>query len=321
VRVAAEHRTLAIAAVLAVCGAAALARPAAQPYADAAGAEAPPRAAKKGDRDDPWRRRVRAAARYARSRTGVVSFAVVDEDGDVRAHRGGAPYSSASLVKAMLLVAYLRSARGRDLDAGERSLLEPMIRVSENDAADAIMARVGTGGLARLARRARMRRFEPSEAWGGSQVTARDQARFFARLERLLPRRHRDYGLDLLASVASSQSWGIPRAAPKRWRVHFKGGWFPTGGGWRVHQAALLRRGDREVALAVLTEGGPSLGYGAATIRGVARRLLRRYRGAGGFAPSSRRVSSAWMTSSRRVRKLTKQVRMQGRPSTIAEAR
>ena len=233
--------------------------------------------AKKSDREPSWRQRVRAAERYARSRTGRVSFAIVDERGRVRGHRGGARYSSASLVKAMLLVAYLRSARGRGLDHSERGLLEPMIRVSDNDAADAIMARVGAGGLARLARRARMRRFVPSEAWGGSQVAARDQAEFFARLRRLLPERHRSYGLDLLASVTAGQRWGIPGAAPNGWQVHFKGGWFPGDGGWRVHQAALLRRGDRELALAVLTEGGPDLGYGAATIRGVARRLLRGY--------------------------------------------
>ena len=243
--------------------------------ADAEPAGAKP--AKKKDREPSWRERIRAAVRYARSRTGRVSFAIVDERGRVRGHRGGARYSSASLVKAMLLVAYLRSARSRDLDHSERALLEPMIRVSDNDAADAIMARVGAGGLARLARRARMRRFVPSEAWGGSQVTARDQAEFFDRLRRLLPDRHRSYGLGLLDSVTADQRWGIPRAAPKGWRVHFKGGWFPGDGGWRVHQAALLRRGDRELALAVLTEGGPGLGYGAATIRGVARRLLRGY--------------------------------------------
>ena len=44
-----------------------------------------------------------------------------------------------------------------------------------------------------------------------------------------------------------------------------------------MHQAALLRRGDRRLSIAVLTEGGPSLGYGAGTITGVTRRLLRGY--------------------------------------------
>ena len=273
----ARYRRPPIALAAAVAVAAALTLAAAPGAAVADGERAGARAAKKADGEHPWRKRVRSAERYARSRTGRVSFAIVDEGGRVRGHRGGARFSSASLVKAMLLVAYLRSVRGRELDDSERGLLGPMIRVSDNGAADQIMGRVGTGGLARLARRARMRRFSPSEAWGGSQVTARDQARFFDRLRRLLPDRHRGYGLDLLASITADQRWGIPRAAQKRWRVHFKGGWYPGDGGWRVHQAALLRRGDREVGLAVLTEGGPSLGYGAATIRGVARRLLRGY--------------------------------------------
>ena len=59
--------------------------------------------------------------------------------------------------------------------------------------------------------------------------------------------------------------------------MHFKGGWTPAGGGWRVNQSALLRKGDRRFAIAVLTEGDPSLGYGATTISGVTRRLLRGY--------------------------------------------
>ena len=122
-----------------------------------------------------------------------------------------------------------------------------------------------------------MKRFIPNEVWGGSQITARDQAEFFSRIRDLVPERHRDYALGLLRRVVSGQRWGIPRGNPKGWRVHFKGGWTPSGGGWRVHQAALLERGDRQFSLAVLTEGGPSLGYGAATIRGVAQRLLRGY--------------------------------------------
>ena len=233
----------------------------------------------KGKATNPWSARVRQAAGYARGRLGSVSFALVDERGRIHGSNRGARYSSASLVKAMLLVAYLNhgGVRGRRLRAADRRLLGPMIRVSDNDAADAVYERVGVGGLARLARRAGMRRFQPNAVWGGCQVTARDQARFFSRIESLTPRRHRRYALGLLRRIAAIQRWGIPRATPGGWRVHFKGGWFKDPYGWRVHQAALLRQGRRRLAVAVLTAGSPSLGYGAATIQGVTARLFAGY--------------------------------------------
>jgi hypothetical protein len=226
----------------------------------------------------PWRSRVRDAAAFARGRSGDVSFALVDERGRIHGFNPGIRYSSASLVKAMLLVAYLRQVRGRALHGVDRALLAPMIRVSDNDAATAVYDRVGPDGLTRLARRAGMHRFVADPVWGGCQVTARDQARFFFHLRELTPRRHRDYALRLLRRVIPAQSWGIPRARPAGWRVHFKGGWFPDDDGWRVHQGALLRRGGRHLALAVLTRGNPGLGYGAGTIQGIAARLLRGYR-------------------------------------------
>jgi hypothetical protein len=190
------------------------------------------------------------------------------------------PYSSASLVKAMLLVAYLeqRSVRHRGLHDAERRLLGPMIRVSDNDAASAIYERVGQGGLLRVARHAGMRRFVPNPVWGGCQVTARDQARLFSRVRRLIPQRHRTYAMGLLRRIVSYERWGIPRGSPAGWRVYFKGGWFNDEDGWRVHQAARLERGGRRIAIAILTRGNPDLGYGAATITGVTARLLRGYR-------------------------------------------
>jgi hypothetical protein len=228
----------------------------------------------------PWHKRVRDATHFLAGRTGSASFAVVDERGRTHGFRRGVQYSSASLVKAMLLVAYLdrKDVRHRALRGSERHLLGPMVRVSDNDAASAIYERVGMGGLNRLAHRAGMRRFIAYPVWGGCQVTARDQARFFSRIRSLLPRRHRAYGLGLLHRIVSYERWGIPQGAPPRWRLYFKGGWFRDDDGWRVHQAALLREGKRRFSIAVLTRGSPSLEYGAATIAGVTARLLRGYR-------------------------------------------
>lgn len=227
----------------------------------------------------PWRARLRSAAHFARGRTGAVSFAVVDERGHIHGFHRGAPYRSASLVKAMLLVAYLSRHRVRDrrLHGSERRVLGPMIRRSDNGAASRIHATVGSRGLRRVARRAGMTRFTPNRVWGGSLITAGDQARFFFRIRGLVPERHRSYALGLLRRIVSGQRWGLPHARPRGWAIHFKGGWYPAGGGWRVHQGALLRKGGRRLSIAVLTEGGPSLGYGASTLAGVERRVLRGY--------------------------------------------
>jgi hypothetical protein len=141
-----------------------------------------------------------------------------------------------------------------------------------------VYERIGPGALARLAGRAGMTHFDANPVWGGCQVTARDQARFFARIRALLPKLHRKYGLGLLRQIVSYQRWGIPQGAPGGWRLYFKGGWFREDDGWRVHQASLLRRGNRRISIAVLTRGSPSLEYGAATIAGVTARLLHGYR-------------------------------------------
>jgi Beta-lactamase enzyme family len=221
-----------------------------------------------------WHQRVRDAVQFLHSRAGAASFAVVDERRRVHGRGADVPYSSASLVKAMLLVAYLRDVRNRKLRRSERELLAPMIRVSDNDAATAVYERVGPDGLVRLAQRAGMRGFVPNPVWGGCQLTARDQASLFSRIRRLVPRLHRRYALGLLRGIVSYQRWGVPQGAPRGWRLYFKGGWFQDDEGWRVHQAARLERGGRHLSIAVLTRGNPSLEYGAATIAGVTSRLL-----------------------------------------------
>lgn len=221
---------------------------------------------------------VAAARRYLKRRTGYTAFATVDSQGRIGGAHLHRTFVSASVVKAMLLVAYLRmlEAEHRGLDAGSRALLTPMIEVSDNDAAAAVWYRVGEGRVRALARRARMTDFSVSGYWANAQISAADQARFFFHMERAIPRRFRPFARRLLSHIVEYESWGIPAVArPRGWRTYFKGGWRGTDRGQLVHQAARLQRPRARVAIAVLTDGDPSMSYGIETIEGVAARLLR----------------------------------------------
>jgi zinc D-Ala-D-Ala dipeptidase len=223
----------------------------------------------------PSRSRVRAARNWIRGRTGA-SFALIDSRGHAYGWAPRRRYVSASVVKAMLLVAYLRQLGNRFPGPADRAVLGPMIRWSDNDAANAIYSRVGDPGLLDLARRARMRDLTVAGYWGNVFFSAADQARFFRRFGRLTPRASRGYARRLLSSIVPAQRWGFSRFAERAgWRTFFKGGWRPTDAGQLVHEAARFERDGRSFSLAVLTDGNPSHEYGTATLRGVAKRLFR----------------------------------------------
>jgi Beta-lactamase enzyme family len=213
---------------------------------------------------------------YARERGGLVSLAVIDSEGHMHSFEGERAYVSASVVKALLLAAELNrlEAAGLPLDDGTRALLNQMIAVSDNDAADAIYSRVGDGGLYDVARRAGMESFSVAGYWSNAQITAEDMARFMWRLDHVLAGPHREFGLGLLGGIAASQRWGIPHGAGPEWEVRFKGGWRSTDHGELVHQAAELRSADERLAVAILTDAQPSQPYAAETLRGVADRLV-----------------------------------------------
>ena len=222
---------------------------------------------------------MRKAQEFAAAAPGTVAFAVLDGEAGLRGFDEDRAFSSASVSKALLLAAELRQIGDDEVDEGTRGLLESMIRFSDNDAASSVYAMVGDGGMADVAERAGMRSFEPTPGyWGGAQVTAADLARFFFRLRRAFPDRHRELGMRLLATITSAQRWGIPAAAPGRWKIYFKGGWRPAGttetSGSVTHQAALLRdRDGRRLGLAILTDLAPG-GTSYEVLEGITARLL-----------------------------------------------
>jgi hypothetical protein len=219
---------------------------------------------------------IAAAVSFLDSRSGSTALAVVDSQGRLAGVRLHEHFRTASVVKAMMLVAYLQmlGAQRRGLDTGDRALLYPMIHVSDNNAASAVLGRVGGGALARVARQAGMTDYAPAIGWWAfTQTSAADQARFFAALPQLIPSQFYGYARGLLSGIDRSQSWGVPSVARPRWQVFFKGGWLPMEKVF--NQVARLERPGVTFTIAVLTAGEPSMGYGEQTIKGVTGTLLR----------------------------------------------
>lgn len=220
---------------------------------------------------------MRAAIAYAQTRAGDITFAVRTR-GSFYGYREDHQEWSASILKAMLMVAYLDgpSVANRPLSSADTSLLEPMITMSDNNAADRVDTIVGTGGLDALAARAGMHGFAATAPiWGESLITAANQTWFFLHLDSYVVPRHRAYALHLLSSITPSQRWGIGQVAPAGWKLYFKGGW-GSGTGLIDSQVALLSRGCSRFSIAVLTMHDPSHDYGKETLAGMFARLLHR---------------------------------------------
>jgi hypothetical protein len=221
---------------------------------------------------------VARTAGYLATRTGRTAFAVMDSEGRLSGVHLHWTFVSASVVKAMLLVAYLRrlNAEGRHyVDSYSNSFLYPMINVSDNSAATQTWSIVGNAGLYAVARAAHMTDYSVYTDWASSQISAADQARFFLEMDSLIPHEFVGYANRLLSTIAAYESWGIPAVArPRGYEVFFKGGWRTTGLGQLVHQVARLQGDGRAFSIAVMTDGDPSMGYGIDTIEGITASLL-----------------------------------------------
>ncbi len=223
----------------------------------------------------PSRAAVAAAVRYLDGRAGRTSLAVLDSRGRMGGVHLREHFRSASVVKVMFLTAFLQhlEAVHRPISALDNALLYPMIHISDNNAASAVLARVGNPAVARVAREASMQDYAPGVGWWAyTQTSAADQARFFAALARLIPHRFWPYARGLLAGIEPLQSWGVPQIARPRWQVFFKTGALPSEG--LFNETARLERPGVTFTISVFTTGDPSMAYGEETIRGVAEALL-----------------------------------------------
>jgi hypothetical protein len=216
------------------------------------------------------------AGGFLQARTGRTAFAVVDSAGRLEGLHVHEHFETASVVKVMLMTAYLQrlAAHHASLQRADKTLLYPMIHVSDNAAASAVLAVVGQGALARVAREAGMSDYAPGVGWWAyTQTSPADQAQLFFMLGRLIPPRFYGYARYLMSTIEAEQSWGIPEVARPAWQVFFKTGQLPEQG--LFNEVALLERGPVRFAAAVFTDSDPSMAYAHETIAGVGARLLR----------------------------------------------
>jgi hypothetical protein len=214
-----------------------------------------------------------AATRYLRNWGHVAALAVVDSQGNLLGFHEHRRFASASVVKAMLLVQYLRTHQR--ISAGLHADLSRMIVLSDNAATDRVFGLVGARGLRQLAVAAGMRSFVPASPWAVCQTTAADQARFFAGMDKLVPKARRHLVRGLLSTFGPYRGWGIPRLAVRLgWRPFFKDGWIHTSRGESLLQVVRLERGRLSTTVAVFTDGQPTPGYGVNLSREVGWLLL-----------------------------------------------
>jgi len=227
-----------------------------------------------------WKPGFSDALNYAQSRAGVITFALRTPH-HVWAYRPNHTEPSASVIKAMILVAYLDlpDVRYRKLSSGERDEVSRMIEYSDDQAAnDIFYNHVGFDGLNRLASKVHMKHFSTHpggfEAWGRTSIAAADQTKLFLHLEHYIAPRHRSLALHLLNSIQPGYGrWGIWDVSTPGWSLYEKSGW-GAGTGWVDSQSALLKRGKMRLALTILTHNDPDHTYGMNTLRGIAGRLL-----------------------------------------------
>jgi hypothetical protein len=228
---------------------------------------------------------IHRAESYLGSRGGHTALAVVTTEGREYGIRLHDRFITGSLVKAMLLVAYLRrlDAMGQhSVDPTSNSILYPMINVSDNNAATRCWSVVGNAGLYSVAHAAGMTDFSVDTSaswgseWGAALLSAADQARFFFEMDSLIPKEFVGYARNLLSTISSADTWGIPTVArPLGYQVFFKAGWRPSPDIFLVHQAARLEGHGRTFAMAVMTDGDNGMGDGISKIEGTTGALLR----------------------------------------------
>ncbi|MEU1013701.1 serine hydrolase [Streptomyces sp. NPDC005890] len=222
---------------------------------------------------------------------GHATAAVLDLDGTGGTpvlHGEDRPYDTASIVKVDILAALLLQAQdaGRQLTAQERKRAEPMIRRSDNAAANALWRQIGrASGLAAANKRLGLTSTMggPGGKWGLTRTTASDQIRLLRAVFGAggtvragsggLDARSRAYVRTLMSKVVPEQSWGVSAAGTEDSGRALKNGWLErnTTGLWDVNSVGRVTVKGHRYLVAVLSDGSASMDDGVSLVERTAR--------------------------------------------------
>ncbi len=229
---------------------------------------------------------------FLATREGRVSVAVIDlNDSSAYTYGRADRYELASVGKVAILVTFLERARLERLEItpSEWQLLHDMVTLSDADATTALWVRSGrvsgVGGMLNEIGLGEPRIRVVEGDWGGMTATALDVALLFAEVGagRVLSEESRRHALALLENINEAQRWGVSAGFSNHGdrgdRLAFKNGWWADSDSleWIVHSAAVVtdRDGRGRYAVAILSDGQPTYGYGIETLEGVAREIHR----------------------------------------------
>ncbi|GAA3882220.1 serine hydrolase [Streptomyces sedi] len=217
-----------------------------------------------------------------------LSVSVLALDSGRSASFGNQRFDTASIVKVDVLAALLLKAQdeGRQLTVEERADAELMIRMSDNEATDAMWARIdGASGLEAANARLGLTATVPGAdgAWGLTQTTSADQLALLRTVyaaDSPLEAASQEYLHELMGTVIDEQRWGISAAAdpggdaPEGFAL--KNGWLPRSetGLWDVNSIGWVSSGGHEYLIAVVSDGHSDHATGIAAVEWAAQRAV-----------------------------------------------
>ena len=225
-----------------------------------------------------------SAASFVASRGGSVGVAVFNnKTGKTYTYNPFWGVRVASTVKIGIMAAVIGRAQreGRLVNAWEKGQLWPMITQSDNNAATTLWNYIGAANVRAYVRSIGSNLVPDSgspNSWGYCWASAYDMLKLVSKIQygQLWSADKHAYALSLMRSVTSWQAF-LRAGLPSGTSVAEKCGWYnePESGTWRVHSVGAVNAGGSSYTIAIMTRypGGWGMGYGQATIRGIASRV------------------------------------------------